>query len=218
MNKYKAVFISDVHLGTKGCKAKRLLKFLKSFETENLYLVGDIIDGWALQRNHFWSIDQTEIIRRILKISEKSTVTYIAGNHDEFVRPFFKYDFSFGNLHIVDSCTYTSVSGKNIFVVHGDRWDWIRYIPTWFINFLGKFTDWAEVSEESSSTIKRVARTSMTEKLIKKHIKGKYDAVICGHTHFPKMEDSYMNCGDWKKNCTAIVEHLDGTFELVYYP
>jgi len=112
----KSIFISDIHLGTKSCKAKRLRDFLSSIECENLYLVGDIIDGWALQRKHYWTKTQTEVIRKILKLSEKTNVVYIPGNHDEFIRPFFKFDFQIGDIKIFDSVDYDAIDGRRIYV------------------------------------------------------------------------------------------------------
>jgi len=214
--KYQSVFISDLHLGTKKSKSKELLEFLDSFTCENLFLVGDIIDGWALQRRHFWANSQTEVLRKILKISEKSKVIYIPGNHDEFVRPFFKYNFHFGNTQITDHYLYKALDGRTIYVVHGDKWDFLMHIPKKVINFFAHFTDWAEKAKEQEISTARYVRKSRTELALRKYISfKKYDAVICGHTHIPKIENPYMNTGDWVQHCTAIVEHTDGTFELV---
>lgn len=214
---YKSVFISDVHLGTKACKAKRLHAFLDSFVAENLYLVGDIIDGWALRRRHYWTKTQTEVIRRILKLSERMNVYYIAGNHDEFVRPFFKYDFQFGSCQISDSCDYLSIDGRRILVTHGDYYDLTMKIPSPIINFAAHIWDYIPHKEENSSFTDKMYKLLGTENVIMKSLKRNgYDACITGHTHAPKIKEHYMNCGDWVTNCTALVEHLDGTWELIY--
>ena len=213
---YKSVFISDVHLGTKSCKAKKLCEFLDSFESENLYLVGDIIDGWALQKRHYWTKSQTEVIRKILKISEKKNVYYIAGNHDEFIRPFFKYDFQIGTVVIADSFDYQSIDGRKILITHGDHFDRTMKIPRWFFIKVCKWIDylpWVDTSE--SSFDQKMWDIFGTESTLRKHIKNKYDAALCGHTHQPIIKDDYMNTGDWVLNCTAIVEHLDGKWELI---
>jgi UDP-2,3-diacylglucosamine pyrophosphatase LpxH len=216
---YKTIFISDLHLGTKKCKEKKILKFLKEIKCDNLYLVGDIIDGWALSRKHYWTITQTEILRKILKMSETTNITYIPGNHDSFVRPFFRYDFSFSNIRIVEHDTYVDSNGRRIFVVHGDKYDFWMKVPKKIINFLAHFTDWVEISEETGHDIKRAARLTRVEKVLKKFIKSnsKYDAVICGHTHHPKIDDVYMNTGDWVKHCTALCENYDGSWKIVVY-
>lgn len=206
----KSIFISDIHLGTKSCKAKRLHDFLSSIECENLYLVGDIIDGWALRRKHYWTKSQTEVIRKVLKLSEKINVTYIAGNHDEFIRPFFKYDFQIGDIQILDSLDYDAIDGRRIYVSHGDYFDLTMKIPRQVINLAARFYD--------GSVSDKMYKLLGTEKVINKYIKAKgYDCAITGHTHSPKITPTYMNCGDWTDKCTALIEHTDGTWELYYH-
>ena len=203
----KSIFISDIHLGTKSCKAKRLHDFLSNIECENLFLVGDIIDGWALRRKHYWTKSQTEVIRKILKLSEKINVYYIVGNHDEFIRPFFKYDFQIGDIKILDSMDYDAVDGRRIFVTHGDKFDITMKIPRQIINFFGHFYD--------GSMTDKIYKYLGQKKLLEKYIKSKgYDCSISGHTHDPVIEDTYMNCGDWTSLCTALIEHNDGSWEL----
>jgi UDP-2,3-diacylglucosamine pyrophosphatase LpxH len=214
---YKSVFISDVHLGTKACKAKRLHTFLDSFVAENLFLVGDIIDGWALRRRHYWTKKQTEVIRRILKLSEHMNVYYIPGNHDEFVRPFFKYDFQFGRCQIADSFDYHGIDGRKYLVTHGDYYDLTMKIPTPVINLCAHIWDYIPHKEENSSFTDKMYKLLGTENVIAKSLRRNgYDSCITGHTHSPKIKEHYMNCGDWVTNCTALVEHLDGTWELIY--
>jgi UDP-2,3-diacylglucosamine pyrophosphatase LpxH len=214
---YRSVFISDVHLGTKGCKAKRLHQFLDSFTADNLFLVGDIIDGWALRRRHYWTKTQTEVIRRILKLSERMHVVYIAGNHDEFIRPFFRYDFQFGACEIVDSYDYSGIDGRKYYISHGDHFDLTMKIPTPLINLCAHVWDYIPHDPGQDSFSDKMYKILGTEKTISKYIRAKgYDVAICGHTHVPKIEENYMNCGDWVKNCTALVEHRDGRWELIY--
>lgn len=215
---YRSVFISDTHLGTQHCKEKELLDFLKSFDAENLYLVGDIIDGWAMSRRHYWTKTQTEILRRILKLSEKMNVHYIAGNHDQFIRPFFKYDFQFGRTQICDSVVHVGLDGRRVYVTHGDHFDFWMRVPKKVINFFAHITDLPFMAEKRDVTNQRYLRQTSTEKALEnwRRLKG-YDAVLCGHTHFPKINDTYMNTGDWVKHCTYIVENLDGTWELNNY-
>jgi len=202
---YKAVFISDVHLGTKQCKAKALLEFLQGLECTHLFLVGDIIDGWALRRRHYWPKSHTEVIRRILKLSEKCNVIYLPGNHDEFVRPFLKEDMKIGNIEIVDSYVY-----NNVYICHGDKFDLTMKIPRPVINFFAHLSDGGSLTEQ-------MYKLMGTQKIITKWAKTKgYESVLTGHTHSPKIVEGYMNCGDWCDNCSYIV-HTEEGWHLKYY-
>jgi len=190
----KAIFLSDVHLGTKQCQAEALLSFLNGIKCDYLFLVGDIIDGWALRRKHYWPKSHTEVLRRILKLSEKCKVIYLPGNHDEFVRPFLKEDMKLGNVEIVDSYVF-----KNVYVCHGDRFDLTMKIPRQIINFFAHLSDGGSLTD-------KMYKLLGTQKVITKWAKNKgYDSVLTGHTHSPKIVDGYMNCGDWCENCTYIV-------------
>ena len=218
---YKSIFISDVHLGTKPSKADDLISFLRSNSADNLFLIGDIIDGWALQRRHYWKDKQTKVLRAILHYKN---IIYLPGNHDDFVRPFLKQKFILGPLKVVDQYTYYSVSGKKIFVVHGDKWDFWMKVPKKLINFFAHFLDiyfhmpWINNARKNNQNPYLYLRTSNTERALKKYVeKNNYDFVICGHTHIPKIENDYMNCGDWVKHCSAILEHENGEFELYYH-
>ena len=192
----KAIFLSDVHLGTKQCQAEKLLTFLNDNEIkcDYLFLVGDIIDGWALRRKHYWPKSHTEVLRRLLKLSEKCKVIYLPGNHDEFVRPFLKEDMKLGSVEIVDSYVF-----KNVYVCHGDRFDLTMKIPRQVINFFAHLSDGGSLTD-------KMYKLLGTQKVITKWAKNKgYDSVLTGHTHSPKIVDGYMNCGDWCENCTYIV-------------
>ena len=206
----KSVFISDTHLGTKSCKAKRLHDFLSNIECENLFLVGDIIDGWALRRKHYWTKAQTEVIRKILKLSEKMNVYYLPGNHDEFIRPFFKFDFQIGDIQILDSMDYDAIDGRRIYVCHGDKFDLTMKIPRKVINLFAHIHD--------GSISDKIYTWLGTERVIDKFISAKgYDCAITGHTHSPCVKERYMNTGDWTENCTALIEEYDGTWKLFRY-
>ena len=177
-------------------------------EAENLYLVGDIIDGWALKREHYWTKGQTELLRKFLKLSEKMNVYFLPGNHDEFVRPFFKFDFQVGDIQVLDSVDYDAIDGRRIYVCHGDRFDLTMKIPRQVINLFAHISD--------GSLTDKMYKWLGTEKVIEKFIAARgYDSTITGHTHDPMIKDRYMNCGDWVTNCTALVEHMDGTWEIV---
>lgn len=210
---YKSVFLSDIHLGTKGCKAKKLLEFLHSFEAEHLFLVGDIIDGWALRRRHYWPKSHTEVIRRILKLSERMKVIYLPGNHDEFVRPFLKEEMKLANVEICDSYVY-----EGIYVTHGDSFDLTMRIPTPVINFFAGVWDWVPHSDSQSSFTDVMYKWMGTERTIVKWVERKgYKGCLTGHTHSPKIKGPYMNCGDWVSNCSYIAHTENSTWELKYY-
>lgn len=199
----KAIFISDIHLGTKQCKAKHLLSFLSGIECEYLFLVGDIIDGWALRRRHYWPKSHTEVLRRILKLSERCKVIYLPGNHDEFVRPFLKEEMKLGNVDIVDNYVY-----ENVYICHGDKFDLTMKIPRQVINFFAHLSDGGSLTD-------KMYKLLGTQKIITKWAKSKgYDTVLTGHTHSPKIVDGYMNCGDWCENCTYIVHTENNEWQL----
>ena len=239
---YKSIFISDVHLGTNDCKAELLNNFLKNNSCEILYLVGDIIDGWKIQQNKWkWKQSHTNVVRRILGHAKRGTrVIYIAGNHDEFLRPILPYGFTFGRIEIQNQIEHLGVNGKRYLVTHGDLFDGITRIAPW-ISFLGDkaydfvlgvntkynwvrhkmgFGYWS-LSRYLKYKVKRAVDFMFQfEKNLADYCKRKgYDGVICGHIHAAEIKDIegvvYMNDGDWVESCTALVEHMDGRWEIV---
>jgi UDP-2,3-diacylglucosamine pyrophosphatase LpxH len=240
--KYKTIFISDVHLGTRDCKAEELNNFLKHNTCETLYLVGDIIDGWRIQQNKWrWKQSHTNVVRRILGHAKRGVkVIYVAGNHDEFLRPMLSYGFSFGNIEIVNRYTHEGIDGKKYLVVHGDMFDGISKVAPW-LNFLGDkaydlilaintkynwlrhrfgFGYWS-VSKFLKLQIKRaVSYIFEFESNITNYCRKKgFDGIICGHIHTAEIKNIdgtiYMNDGDWVESCTALVEHEDGRWEII---
>ena len=135
---YRSIFVSDVHLGTKDCKADHLNNFLKHNSCHTLYLVGDIIDAWKIQQNKWrWKQSHTNVVRRILGHAKRGTrVVFIAGNHDEFLRPMIPYGFSFGLIEIHNQTEHIGADGKRYLVTHGDLFDGITRLAPW-IAFLG---------------------------------------------------------------------------------
>jgi UDP-2,3-diacylglucosamine pyrophosphatase LpxH len=210
---YNAVFISDTHLGTKSCKAQRLHKFLDSFTSDYLFLVGDIIDGWALRRRHHWPKTHTEVLRRILKLSERCKVIYLPGNHDDFVRPFLKDNIDLANVTITDAYTY-----GNVYVTHGDRFDLTMKIPRQVINLAAWVWDCIPHKDSERSFTDVMYHWLGTEKNIVRYVQRKgIEKCLTGHTHSPKIREHYMNCGDWVSNCSYITHNIDDTWELKYY-
>ena len=136
--RYRTIFLSDIHLGTRGCRADLLLEFLKQHTCDELYLVGDIIDGWRLRSGFYWPQTHTNVMRRFLTLSKRGTqVTYVTGNHDEFLR---KYsDMEIGNVRVVDEAVHKTADGRRLLVVHGDAYDIITRYHAWvaYVGSLG---------------------------------------------------------------------------------
>lgn len=235
MEKVESIFISDVHLGSKGSNADLLLKTLKKYKFKNLIIVGDFIDGWLLRKRYHWPESHTKVLKKILSLSRKKiSVFYITGNHDEFLREYGRIDF--GNIVICDEMIY-----KDFFVTHGDLYDpiikngrIISIIGSWgyeitlYVNrvqnkirsLLGlrpySFSKFIKKSVKEASIFIGNFEKILSEAAQKKNCKG----VICGHIHTP--EDKfigdirYLNCGDWIENNSYIVE-VDGRFEIRHY-
>lgn len=238
--KYKSIFISDVHLGTRGSKAEILLSFLKDVDCDNLFLVGDILDGWRLKKGWFWPETHSTVIQKILRMARKGTrVVYIPGNHDEFMRNFLEH--SFGNIELHNETVYEAVNGKKYIVIHGDKFD----LVTMNIKWLAHIGDWAYTALLNINTMVHWVRSYLRlpywslSKWAKHKVKeavnfiGNYenslahyakikqsDGIICGHIHQANLGVidgiEYMNCGDFVESCTVLVEHVNGTWEIVY--
>jgi UDP-2,3-diacylglucosamine pyrophosphatase LpxH len=239
---YRSIFISDVHLGTRDCKAEVLNNFLKNNTCDTLYLVGDIIDAWKIQQNKWrWKQSHTNVVRRILGHAKRGTrVIYVAGNHDEFLRPMLPYGFSFGMIEIVNQTEHIGRDGRHYLVTHGDLFDGITRLAPW-LSFLGdKAYDFILAINSRYNWIRHrfgFGYWSLSQYLkhrVKKAVdfifefernlanycrKRGYDGVICGHIHHAEIKDIdgvvYMNDGDWVESCTALVEHHDGRWEIV---
>ena len=239
--KYKSIFISDIHLGTRFSKAKSLLNFLKHNESENLILVGDIIDGWAIKRKFIWPQTHSDVIQKVLKKARKGTkVHFITGNHDEFLRPFVPLILG-DSLNISNELDYNSINGKKYYVTHGDFFDSITMTKKWLAilgdygydlllylnailnpirNKLGIKKYWSLSKYVKDSVKSSVSFISDFESVLSTHAKNKgYDGIICGHIHKAEIRDidgvQYLNCGDWVESCTAIVETLEGEFKII---
>lgn len=241
---YQTIFISDIHLGSKGCKAEQLNSFLKANTAKKLYLIGDIVDGWKIQQNKWaWRQAHTNVVRRILGHAKHGTqVYYVAGNHDEFLRPMIPYGISFGRIQIANQFTHNGIDGKKYLVVHGDLFDGITRLAPW-ISFLGDkaydillvlnttvnrwrhklgFGYWS-LSQFLKHRVKRAVDFifHFERNLIDYGRKRGFDGVICGHIHKAEIKTTdgfiYMNDGDWVESCTALVEHTDGRWEIVHW-
>jgi UDP-2,3-diacylglucosamine pyrophosphatase LpxH len=238
---YKSIWISDIHLGTRGCQADMVLEFIKYTRSENLYLVGDIVDGWALKNRWYWPQQHNDVIQKILRKARHGTrVFYIAGNHDEILRKFIPINL--GNVEILNQLIYEALNGKKYWVIHGDQFDGIIRYAKW-LSILGSFAyealiafnrylnyfrrrfgkEYWSLSKYIKFKVKNAVKfISEFESLVVSSAKQKNtQGVICGHIHHPAIENmkdiEYKNCGDWVENCTALVEHFNGNFELIHW-
>jgi len=239
---YRSVFISDVHLGTRDCKAEALNNFLKHNTCETLYLVGDIIDAWKIQQNKWrWKQSHTNVVRRIMGHAKRGTrVVYVAGNHDEFLRPLIPLGIGFGLIEVVNQTEHIGADGRHYLVTHGDLFDGITRLAPW-LAFLGdKLYDFVLNLNSQFNAVRHRLRLGYWS--LSKYLKYKvkkasdflfqfernlaayckkrgYDGVICGHIHHAEIKEidgvTYMNDGDWVESMTALVEHHSGAWAIV---
>ncbi|GAB2183550.1 UDP-2,3-diacylglucosamine diphosphatase [Roseibium sp. LAB1] len=236
---YRALFISDVHLGTRGCQAEMLLDFLKDNEAETLYLVGDIADGWRLRRSWYWPQLHNDVVQKILRKGRKGArIIYIPGNHDEFLRSFLGTHF--GGVEVTDSIVHEAANGKRYLVIHGDQFDvvirhakWLAFfgdkayvtalgVNTW-VNMVRRrlgltywsLSAWAKLKVKNAVSFIGRFEEALSDEARRQGV----DGVICGHIHHAADRDldgiHYINTGDWVESCTAVAEHHDGTFEVI---
>jgi UDP-2,3-diacylglucosamine pyrophosphatase LpxH len=244
VKKYKTICISDCHLGAREAKSELLNNFLKHHTCENLFLIGDIIDGWKIQQGKWkWNQGCSNVVRRILGMGKHGVnVVYITGNHDEFLRPFVSQIFSMGNIRICNQYQYKNINGEYFLITHGDMFDGVTRLSPW-ISFLGDkaydavlwinthFNHWRHrmgfgywsLSQYLKKKVKKgIDFIFKFERTITDYCaKHGYDGVICGHIHTPEIKEVngkiYMNDGDWVETCSALVEHMDGRWEIIYW-
>jgi UDP-2,3-diacylglucosamine pyrophosphatase LpxH len=239
IQQYRTVFISDVHLGTRGCQAELLLDFIRHMECETLYLVGDIIDGWKLKSGWCWPQTHNDVVQKILRMARKGvTVVYIPGNHDDRVRDF--CGVHFGGVVVARDAIHETVDGRRFLVTHGDEFDGVVLHAKW----LAMLGDVAYRALLSANTLFNRARRHLgfgywsLSAYLKTRVKNALqfienfeaaiadearrrgvDGVICGHIHKAEMREIggtlYINDGDWVESCTALVEHMDGKLEIL---
>jgi UDP-2,3-diacylglucosamine pyrophosphatase LpxH len=237
---YRTIFISDLHLGTAGCQAQALLEFLKNHDSEYLYLVGDIVDGWQLRRKWFWPQAHNDVVQKILRKSRKGCkITYVPGNHDEFARHFLEHHF--GGIEIVDEAVHVLLDGRKMWVIHGDYFDavvqhakWLAYVGDFMYEFTLKLNRYLNQVRAKfglnywslSAYLKHKVKSALSYitqfegAVAQEAARRDYQAVVCGHIHRAEIRPIngvlYCNDGDWVESCSALVEHLDGRLELIY--
>ncbi len=236
---YRTVWLSDIHLGHKDCKAEYLLDFLHHSKIDTLYLVGDIIDMWAMSKQFRWPQAHNQVLHTLLNLSEKGTqVIYLPGNHDE---PLQKYNgMNFGEVIISREFIHTTAQGKRLLVLHGDQFDqevcfgplqaWIGdkaydlllFLNRWYNKYRASmgFPYWS-LAGYIKGHIKgaNTAIARYRDACCQRARKDKLDGVVCGHIHHPEISEidgiTYLNDGDWIENCTALTESIKGKLELV---
>lgn len=239
----RAIFLSDIHLGTPACQAARLLEFLKAHESDHLFLLGDIIDFWAIRRRGVhWSAEQNTVVQKILKRARHGVdVVFVPGNHDEAAREHF--GTSFGNIRVEDDFIHLAGDGRRYLLTHGDAFDQVTRYHRWLAvlgdsayDLLVRLNLWLSWLRRTlrvpgywslSGYAKRKVKTAVSfifdfEDSLLRHARERgVDGVICGHIHAAALREkdgiAYLNCGDWVDSCTAILEHADGRMELVHW-
>ena len=238
-NRYRTLWISDIHLGTRGCKADYLLEFLKYTESDTLYLVGDIVDGWRLKRSWYWHQSHNDVVQKLLRKARKGThVIYVPGNHDEALRDY--VDLQFGGIELKAQDIHTLADGRRILVMHGDQFDGIvRYARTlallgdaaynmaltantWFNHARHRLglPYWSLSAYLKHRVKNAVEYISNYESAVAEEARRSgVDGVVCGHIHHAEIRDIdgilYCNDGDWVESCTALAEHFDGRLEIL---
>jgi UDP-2,3-diacylglucosamine pyrophosphatase LpxH len=235
----RTLFLSDIHLGTKGCQAATLLDFLRFYDADTIYLVGDIVDGWQLKSGWFWPQTHNDVVQKLLRKARKGArLIYIPGNHDEFLRDY--YGTHLGGIEVVEDAFHVAANGKRYLVIHGDLFDVVIRHARWLALLGDKAYDLAiwlnthfnairrafgltywSLSQWAKLKVKNAVNFigAFEQALAGEACRRGADGVICGHIHHAviRRQDgfSYINCGDWIESCTAVVEHFDGRFEIV---
>ena len=238
-NRYRTIWISDIHLGMKACKAPFLLDFLRHNESEVLDLVGDVFDRWALARSWHWAQSHNDVIQKLLRKARKGTrVVYLPGNHDEFARDY--VDLNFGEVEIKNEIIHVTADGRKLVVLHGDNFDGMIRHARWLsllgakvyrgllslnrlVNFARRLCGlpyWSLAGFLKHKTKRAVQFIADFEAVMANLARSQgADGVVCGHVHHAEIRRigriEYANCGDWVESCTALVEHFDGTLELI---
>lgn len=243
MREVRSIFLSDIHLGTKACQAEHLLEFLKQYSSENIFLLGDIVDLWSMKRGGvYWTAAQNTFVQKMLRRSRHGeNVIFIPGNHDEAIREY--AGSAFGDVKVLQEHIHVAADGRRYLLIHGDEFDQVTLHHKW-VAILGDiaynvlvnlniYLSWMRRTLKITGYwslagyAKRKIKTAVSfifdfEDSVIRHVHDRgLDGAICGHIHWPMIKNinglTYINCGDWVDSCTAIVEHFDGRMELIYW-
>ncbi len=236
---HRTIFISDVHLGTRGCKAEMLLDFLQKNACDTLYLVGDIVDGWQLKRRWFWPESHSRVVHEILrKVDEGTHVIFVPGNHDEFLRGFCGRNYS--GIEVVRELVHETADGRRLLVIHGDQFDgviefakWLAHLGSWAYDRALQANEFLHAVRRKlglpywslSNWLKHAVKDAVEyvcrfEEVVARAAESRgVDGVVCGHIHQAAIKKIgnvlYHNDGDWVESCTALVEDARGHLEIV---
>ncbi|HUC61096.1 MAG TPA: UDP-2,3-diacylglucosamine diphosphatase [Alphaproteobacteria bacterium] len=239
--RYRTIWISDIHLGTRGCKAEFLLDFLKYTESDTLYLVGDIVDGWRLQRSWYWAQAHNDVIQKVLRKARKGTkVIYVPGNHDEALRDY--EGVVLGGIQVMGEHIHETADGKKLLILHGDQFDaivkyakWLALLGDWAYGWCLALNHWFNLGRRKlgypywslSAYLKNKVKnaveyvSSYERAVVAEAKKRGADGVVCGHIHKAEMtmidDVLYCNDGDWVESCSALVEHPSGRLEIIHW-
>jgi len=236
---YRTLFLSDIHLGTRGCQAELLLDFLRHNDAETIYLIGDIVDGWRLKSGWYWPQAHNDVLQKLLrKVRKGARMIYVPGNHDEFARDYI--GMVFGGVEVADHAYHMTADKKRLLIVHGDQFDivvqharWLAWLGDWaytlalWLNLgfnkirrrLGfpywSLSAWAKLKVKNAVNFIGAFETALAEAARRHHANG----VVCGHIHHAVIRDidgiTYINTGDFVESCTAVAEHEDGRLEVL---
>lgn len=237
----RSIFLSDIHLGTRACQAGQLLDFLRDYEAESVFLVGDIVDFWGMRRHVVWTEAQNTFVQKILRRARHGErVVFIPGNHDEALRD--HLGIAFGDIEVVGEYVHALADGRRFLLMHGDEFDQITRHHRWIavlgdvmydalvrlnavISFVRRrfgLTCYWSLAGYAKRRVKKAMQFifDFEDSAIRAARQRGLDGIICGHIHWATIRDidgmTYANCGDWVDSCTAIVEHLNGRLELVH--
>jgi len=240
MPRVRTLFLSDIHLGTRACQAEQLLDFLREHPADKVFLIGDIIDFWAMSRSIHWSAAQNTVVQKLLRRARHGEeIVFIPGNHDEALRDY--CGTVFGDIRVEHEHVHTTADGRRFLLVHGDEFDQVTRYHRWvavlgdmsytllvrlniILSWVRRRLGWAGYWSLAGYAKRRVKTAlqfifDFEESVIHAARDRKLDGVICGHIHWAAIREvdglTYVNCGDWVDSCTGIVEHLDGRLELV---
>jgi len=237
--RFRTLFLSDIHLGTRGCKAELFLDFLREYDADHIYLIGDIFDGWRLRRGWYWPQAHNDVVQKILRKGRKGArITYVPGNHDEIMRSYLGTHF--GDIEVKHDDIHLAADGTRYLVTHGDQFDlvvvnakWLAHlgdsaytIALWLNGFYDRLrriwggqywslSKWAKLKVKKAVNFIGEYESVLAEEARAKHV----DGVICGHIHHAAISEidgiRYLNTGDWVESCTAIVEDETGHMRLI---
>ena len=238
---YRTLWISDLHLGTPGCQAQALLDFLRHTESDTLFLVGDIVDGWQLSRQWFWPQSHNDVVQKLLRKARKGTrIIYVPGNHDEFARKYLNNEF--GGIEVAEEWLHQTADGRYLWIVHGDLFDGVIQVASWLAHLGDNL--YGLTLELNRHLNSRRARLGLPYWSLSKYLKLKVkravsyvndfelavarearkrgaQGVVCGHIHHAELRDVdgilYANDGDWVESLTALAEDADGTLRILHW-